>query len=526
MGLVTAPLFLKAVDRVKKGTTMNAISERFHYLFRSTKGLILVAIAMISLVTAIWGTLSGPMVEWGVRDITLKLTGMQLDPAHREGRIIILYHVIAMAVIAIEVYMMTSIIPMRKYQQTYINATVTFGYLITMIFGLWFAYWGRNFVFHGVFLFGLSLMFFSGLLLASALWPWRKEYHVKDPAYAHTRSGIDLERVAFFVMVVATLGSAAFGAFTGSYWGQGHETFLAEDLIREPHKNALQLAIIGHLHIMLTLIAIAITLIIGRWLDFKGVFHKIAMWLMIVGTIVITLGVWSVVPYEAIAHKIIYVGSVFVLLAALFLVIYGWRKQIHERLAELQISRPTLWQRLKALVHDPIKFGPLWQMVYMNFTVSGVGIFMAIKLDEIFRVWPAREERISLTGHWHILSGIIATIILLYYADICGIRGKARKWFGWTVIIGSDIAFGAVTIFAMKRLFVDLIAQQTVVTWTMILADLGLAIVLIALAVLMLWRLFDLFKGNGLWKKELQSDQLPVNRTAELKKAHLEEEVE
>jgi len=95
----------------------------------------------------------------------------------------------------------------------------------------------------------------------------------------------------------ATLGSAAFGAFTGSYWGQGHETFLAEDLIREPHKNALQLAIIGHLHIMLTLIAIAITLIVGRWLDFKGKFHKISMWLMISGTIIITLGVWSVVPY-------------------------------------------------------------------------------------------------------------------------------------------------------------------------------------------------------------------------------------
>ena len=37
---------------------------------------------------------------------------------------------------------------------------------------------------------------------------------------------------------------------------------------------------------------------------------------------------------------------------------------------------------------------------------------MAVKLDEIFRVWPAREERIELTGHWHALSAIIATIIL------------------------------------------------------------------------------------------------------------------
>jgi len=57
----------------------------------------------------------------------------------------------------------------------------------------------------------------------------------------------------------------------------------------------------------------------------------------------------------------------------------------------------------------------------MNFTVSGVGLFMAAKLDELFRVWPHREERIVLTGHWHILAAIIATIILMYYADLAGL---------------------------------------------------------------------------------------------------------
>ena len=30
------------------------------------------------------------------------------------------------------------------------------------------------------------------------------------------------------------------GAVTGSYWGNGHETFLAEDLIRNPYKTVLQ----------------------------------------------------------------------------------------------------------------------------------------------------------------------------------------------------------------------------------------------------------------------------------------------
>ncbi|MCK5145580.1 hypothetical protein KAR48_02430 [bacterium] len=493
---------------------MNWFLKRYQYLFQSTKGLVLMAIAMISLVAAVWGTLSGPMVEWGVRDITVKLTGMELNPLEREGRIILLYHTIAMAVLAIEVYLITSIVKMKKHQQANINALITFGYLITMVFGLWFGYFGHDFVFHGLYLFGLSLIFFAGIQLTVALWPWSKEYRISDNEYAHSKKGTDIERVAFFVMALATLGSAAFGAVSGSYWGNGHETFLAEDIIRVPHKTPIQLAIIGHLHIMLTLIAIAITLIIGRWLDFKGIFHKIAMRLMIVGTIVITLGVWAVVPFEPIAHTIIYCGSVLVMLAALFLVIFGWRKLIHDRLAEQGLEKAGLGKRLAALFHDPLKFGPLWQMVFMNFTVSGVGIFMAIKLDEIFRVWPAREERISLTGHWHILSAIIATIILMYFADICGLKGKVRKWFGWTLIIGSDIAFVSMTIFAMKRLFLSEIHQQQVVSWTMLGADIGLAAVLIILALLLLWRLFDLFKGEGNWSSDLKQPELDVRRTS------------
>lgn len=492
---------------------MQGIKIRLEYIFRSTKGLTFLGIAMISLITAVWGTLSGPMVEWGVKDIVVKLLGMELHAVEREGRIIMLYHVIAMAVLAIEVYMITSIVPMKKHQQTTINATITTGYLTAMIFGLWFAYFGHQFVFHGLFLLGQSLVFFSGLLLAAALWPWNSDYRVTDLEYANTKSGIDLERVAFFVMTVATLGSAIFGAVTGSYWGNGHETFLAEDLIREPHKTPLQLAIIGHLHIMLTLIAVAITLIVGRWLNFKGILHKIAMPLMISGTIVITTGVWSVVSFEPIAHTIIYVGSVLVMLSALMLVIYGWKTQIRDRLEEQGIQKASFWQGLKALLHDPIKFGPLWQMVFMNFTVSGVGIFMAVKLDEIFRVWPAREERIALTGHWHILSGIIATIILLYYVDIVGLKGKIRQWFGWIVIVCSDIAFASVTVFSMKRLFTTEYAQQTVVNWTMIGADFGLASVLVILAMLMIWKLYDLFTKRGVWSKEFANPELDVEKT-------------
>jgi hypothetical protein len=477
------------------------IRNRLDFLFRSTKGLILVAIALIALETALFGMLSGPMAEFGVRDWVIKNLGMRLIEAEREGRIIIIYHTIAQAVVAIEVYMITMLLPMKKHEPPLINGTITFGYITSMVFGLLFAYWGHQFVFHGLFIFGQSVVFFAGVLLVLALFPWRIEYKLADPADRQKRSQVDIERVAFFTMAVATLGSALFGAVTGSYWGNGHETFLAEDLIREPNKTILQRSIIGHLHIMLTLIAIAITLIVGRWQDFKGVLHKIAMPLMIIGTIVISLGAWSVVLVEW-AHTIIYVGSVLVMLAALMFVIFSWDKLISTGLAERGIEKGKFRQKLSALLRDPLRFGVGWQMVFMNFTVSGIGIFMAVKLDEIFRVWPHREERIILTGHWHILSGLIATIILLYYADMAGLQGKVRKWFGWSVILASDLAFAAVTVFSMKRLFVSESAQQPLVNWMMLLADLGLAIVLVVLALFLIWRLLDLFRGKGKWSEE------------------------
>jgi hypothetical protein len=152
----------------------------------------------------------------------------------------------------------------------------------------------------------------------------------------------------------------------------------------------------------------------------------------------------------------------------------------------------------------------------MNFTVSGIGIFMAIKLEQIFRVWPAREERITLTGHWHILAALIATIIIMYYVDIAGLKGKARKWFGWILIIGSDIAFASMTIFSMKRLFVpEEVAQQKLMSTTMLLADFGLGGLLVTLAICIGWKLFDLFKGDGLWKNEATNPELEVERTSD-----------
>jgi len=207
---------------------------------------------------------------------------------------------------------------------------------------------------------------------------------------------------------------------------------------------------------------------------------------------------------------------------ALFFVIYSWDMLI--RTGTAGIKKPTFLQKMGALFSDPLKFGVGWQMVFMNFTVSGVGIFLAVRLDKVFRVWAHREERITLTGHWHILAALIATIIILYYADLSGLKGKIRQWFGWIIIIASDMAFAAATIFSMKRLFVDAVGQQTVVNNTMLAIDFGLGAILILFSMFMAWRLYDLVQDKGLWEREYQAEkQLGARSELEEQKRKLAE---
>ena len=481
---------------------MTWIGSRFKFLFRSTKGLILVAIAFAALISAFFGMLSGPMADYGIKDVVVKALNIDLVPAEREGRLVVLYHTLAMITVAVEVYMITDLLKMKEWQRLSINSTMTIGYLMVIFGGLPFAYWGHNWVLHGIYIAGLTIIFLTGCQLLVALWPWQKDLALFDKTYAHTRKGYDMERVAFFMVALVTLISAIFGAVPGSFYGNGFETFLAENIVREPHKTALDLSIIGHLHIMLALIAIMCALIIGRWMDFKGVLHKIAMPLYIVGSVVLSMGTWLVVIFEGIAHTVIYGGSTIAMLGALLLVIFSWKKLIREGLEAKGIGKGNFFQGVAALVRDPLKFGSTWQMVFMNFTVSGIGIFTAVKLDEIFRQWQFMDERALLTGHWHILATLTATILLLYYADMAGLRGKARQWFGWLVIIFSDVAFGAVTIYEMKRLFIDEGSQQPLVNRVVLAGDIGIITLLAALAGLMGWRLVDLFKRKGRWANE------------------------
>jgi hypothetical protein len=459
---------------------MKAILKRLDYLTQSTRGLLLMATAWDALAIALLGTLSGPMKQIIAVPITLV-------EAERVGRIIMLYHSLAIPFVAAIVYYILDVVPTTEELARTIRRAITPGYMLVTIGGLTFAYLGHNWIFHGIFLLGQSLVFYAGVLLAVGLWPWR--HRNTDPAYSHLGS-ISLERVAFFVVAVTTLLSVLIGAGAGAFFGNGFEAVLAEDTVRGEH-NLGELAVIAHLHIMLALIDVAILLLVVRKFDLKGVMHKIAIPLIILGTLVMSGGCWGVMVWEEIAHTIIYVGSSLVLLGALLVTISGIDRIIKNQLAAQEIAHPTFGQKIRGLLCNPLQFGLFFQLIWLNPVMVFPGLYTAAKLDE-FRAWPMEAERRILSGHWHILATISAVMMLLLVADRLNVRGWMRQVLGWGILISANVAFT----FAVFYEFLPPAADRD---WSMLYLDIGVGLALIILALFLGRRLVDLFTAKGRW---------------------------
>ncbi|HHY94017.1 MAG TPA: hypothetical protein GX513_03245, partial [Firmicutes bacterium] len=149
-------------------------------------------------------------------------------------------------------------------------------------------------------------------------------------------------------------------------------------------------------------------------------------------------------------------------------------------------------RRLAAVISDPLRFGMIFQQVYVNLVVTLPGIYVAIKLDEYFRVIPAEYERRFLSGHWHVLATLCATIMIFLVADYLGQRGWIRRALGWGVLIGGDLAFA----FAVLYMFGPPGADMT---WTWWFIDAGLGTFLIVLAIFLGGQLLRLLRP-GSWE--------------------------
>jgi hypothetical protein len=463
-------------------------------LFGTLPGLMLVAVAWDALLVASLAPFSGPLHGLGLAE----LLRLDFSDAHRVGRIIMLYHSLAIPFVAALVYLVLDRVPIGPSAEEgaptrglskavrAIVTPITVGYMLTSIGGMAFAYaasasGGRNWMLHGVYLVGLSLVFYAGVLLAVALWPSRR--WAKDPGRFSHLGGIPLERVAFFLVALFTLVSAAIGGAAGAFFGNGMVAFLAEDIVRVDPHTIFELMIIAHLHIMLTLIDVMILLIVIRTTGVEGRVHKLAVPLTIVGTIIVTFATWSVIGWEG-AHKVINAGSAFLLPGAILVAIWGLARMAREG---VQDGLAGSTAKLRALMRDPVRLGIFFELIFVNVVVTVPGVYVAFNLDTYRSPAYLAVERTILVGHWHVLATLSAVIVLLLIADRLGTRGWVRQVVGWGLLAGSTLSFLFVNLYMFRQP-----GQEK--AWTVPFFETGIALSLLALALLVAVHLVDHFR--------------------------------
>jgi hypothetical protein len=458
---------------------LKRLSSAIRRLFGSLPGLLVVVVAWEALIVASLAPFSGPLRPLGLAD----LLNLDLGDVHRVGRIIMLYHSLAIPFVAALVYLILDQVPMgsqdegrdpspsiSKEPRRSIVVTITAGYMLTSVGGMTFAYGGRNWIAHGIYLVGLSLVFYAGVLLAVALWPARR--WSTDPARHAHLAGIPLERLAFFMVAVFTLVSAAIGGAAGAFFGNGFVAFLAEDVVRQDPHTLYQLMIIAHLHIMLTLIDVMILLLVIRIYRVEGRAHKIVVPLAIIGTAIVTLATWSVIGWEG-AHRIINIGSAFLLPGAIVVAIWGFANVLIRGHVGTEPAGPR--QRLRALLRDPIRFGVFFELIFVNFVVTVPGVYVAFNLETYRTPAYLAVERSILVGHWHILATLSAVLVLFLIADRLATRGWVRQVAGWGLLVGSSLSFIFVTACMFRQP-----GQEK--AWTVPVFETGIATSLLALA--------------------------------------------
>ncbi|MGQ9594681.1 MAG: hypothetical protein ACUVXH_09155 [Anaerolineae bacterium] len=445
---------------------MFSLKQRIRNLFTTAEGLLLVVTGWEALAVAFLSLFSGPLAAWGMP----ARLGLALDPAGRVGRIIMLYHALAVPFVAALVCLILDALPFDERTPRLVRPTITLGYLLASGGAIAFAYFRAGWIAHGLFLVGLSLVLYAGVVLAWGLFPWRS-----DPV-----EGFSWGRLAFWLVAVYTLASAALGGAAGAYFGNGFTAFLAEDVVREPH-NLGQRAIIAHLHVMLTLVDVALLLLVAQRFRLRGRAYKVAIPLTIVGTTIVTFATWSVLFAEKIAHRIINVGSAFLLPGALLVALWGFAQ-----LAREGGSRG----RLRGVFQDPIRFGMLFALVFVNFVVTIPGVYVAFNLEAYRQPAYLEVERAFAVGHWHVLATLSAVVALFLVADRLDVRGVLRQILGWGVLTGSTLAFVFIQFYLFR-------APGQDVAWTVPFFEAGIGLFLVTLAVWLGERLWWIVTGKA-----------------------------
>jgi hypothetical protein len=457
---------------------------------------------------------------------------LDADPVEKAGRLIMVYHSIAVPFLAVCTYFVLEFMTVREKFKSRVKWPLFIGSLLASACGMAFAYiFPDGWLLHGLYLVGLSLCFYAGIMLLLGVFPTKS-----FPEREDGRS-ILLGQSAITLLAICILVSVIIGGAVGAFFGNGMIPLLAEYFLRPYDHNTyaeiLVDAVKAHLHIMLALIDVIILLLVYRYTvpDQKGKWYRISMILAMPGMLIMSIGSWAVtfnseISYPFDMHYLIYAGSAILVTVGLILALTGWNKASKAVLGDAYDSASWLARSKAVITGAPVKFAMYFQFIWVNFVMTFGGIFLALSLrgptdpegaspltkvlkDFVaFRDGPLAVETTVARGHWHVLATLSAVILLLLLIDMLDIQGAARKVMAWLLFAGSVLAFG----FALLYLYLPHLDQtwagdltlyadvqafwEAKAFWLPLVIDFGILLIVVALIVFCFHQLVDIIKGR------------------------------
>lgn len=471
------------------------------WLFGTYEGLVTSLIFFILGIICFLGSFSEPMVMLFGRP----LLPIHLEDADKVSRIVMLYHALAIPFVTAVVFFVMKYYPVRERWENSAKWNLYVGSLITGVTGITFAYIIQgNWVVHGLFLLGMSLVAYGSVQFIIGIWPTKNWPVYPEEEKRPKIKNWDLEQFNMSLVTLALIISAVIGAIPAAHFGNGYEAELAESIVREEH-DLFQRMVVSHLHIMVALLDAAVMLLVYRYTDVKGKLFNIGQWLTIPGVVIMSSGAWLVITDWESSHKVINVGAMFLLSSALILAYLGWRKTSQYLLGD-KYSTSGIWRKVTILFIDPIKSGIYFQFVLVNAVVTVPGVWVAIHLEQ-YRTLEYLEVEYSFNvGHWHILVTLTAIIIFLMTIDILDIRGKLRSLIGWTMSGGATFAFIFATAYTMRDPSSDGFTEFMFV-------DVGLMVTFVGIFAFAFLKLLDFWQARlpkkpveSVWEREVPLD--------------------
>jgi hypothetical protein len=381
------------------------------------------------------------------------------DAISRTARFIMIYHSLAVPFLVANTFWIMEYYEIRKKWIPTLKILLLSGAFMVGIAGMIFGFTYIR-IFHEIFYFGLFLVFLGGIVFVVAAFPVPNKFPNPDKAIQGSIvNGLNIEHMNLVILAICVMVSTIMGAiaalenFTGTVFppellihGKREPVaFLAEAIIRHPHHDVVEDFVVSHLHIQLAQSAGMVLMVGYRTSKISGKAYTGVLLANAIGVIVISYGSW------VLDHYTIWVGAGILILCTITMGSFGLRNISKDQLGD-KYKSSSLGQKIKGMLRNPILFNYYFLFVMAHLFVTITGIIVGLQVDEFYRIPGTVELEYDFNvGHWHVLSVLIANILMCKAIDYYDVKGLQRKIGGWVFFLGGVLAFGGADIYMLRR---------------------------------------------------------------------------